>query len=136
MVSIRPSQISDQCGFIQQHPLEHRALVIRCKMAGDESRHGANGDNRGIRRVHLVPVRHIHFDPQIMARIAARTDPHGHRQTGCRGKQVRHLEKVFDFGFARQSSPHKSSTSTSLVAREQQISMWVWRAVSPRIGSR
>ena len=58
---------------------------------------GRTPDDRGVRDAHLVAVRYVDLDPDIVPSVAARRDPHRHRQPGRVRVKVRHREQVFGF---------------------------------------
>src|SRR5215831_15509204 len=67
-------------GGIQRYPFEYHSLIIRRQTARNDMRSRPNAHDRRVRDVHLVAVRRVYLDPDIVASVPARADPHGHRQ--------------------------------------------------------
>src|SRR5215468_7629966 len=72
--------IFDDRGGIQRYPFEYHSLIIRRQTARNDVWSPANADDGCVRDVHVVAVGHVDLDPDIVAGVPARADPHGHRQ--------------------------------------------------------
>ena len=60
---------------------------------------GADSNDSRVGDVHLVAVRHLDLDPNIVTRIPARADPDRHRQPGRTWEKVRYFEQPAAVGF-------------------------------------
>jgi hypothetical protein len=67
----------------------------RRKLTRDDARRRANHDDRRVGDVYLITIGYVDPDPHVMVGIAARANPHRHRQPRRAGVEVRHLEQVF-----------------------------------------
>jgi hypothetical protein len=88
-VSIRPG--------VQRNPPKHGLRIDQRQLTDNHAGGRANADDRRVRDGHLITMRRVDLDPDIVPGIAARRDPDRHRQPGRVRVKVRHLEQVFGF---------------------------------------
>src|SRR5439155_11805646 len=93
----------------------------------------------------LIAVGHVDLDPHVMAGIAARADPDGHRQSRGPGEQVRHLEEILglqclralraDFLCLHDPTPNAAQRYLSRWARKaiRALGMAVFRVAAPAL---
>src|SRR3981081_4425975 len=65
---------------IQSDPIIYCAPIVRTTPAGHYPRNRTNCDDSRVLDGHLSAVRHIDFDPHVVAGVAARANPHRYRQ--------------------------------------------------------